>query len=86
MLKAGRRALWRNLENGMKVLEAQLAKDATIDGATAFTLYDTYGFPLDLTADICRERNITLDEEGFDAAMESQELRALPASSKWRQR
>ncbi|MCE3607479.1 alanine--tRNA ligase [Massilia sp. P8910] len=63
----------RTLENGMKVLEAQLAKDgAKLDGATAFLLYDTYGFPLDLTADICRERNIAFDEAGFHVAMKRQ--------------
>ena len=76
MLKAEEERFGETLETGMKVLEAQLAKDATrIDGATAFTLYETYGFPPDLTADICRERNIHFDQEGYDAALkESQEL------------
>jgi alanyl-tRNA synthetase len=64
----------------MKILEAQLAKDSkNLDGATAFTLYDTYGFPLDLTADICREREVTLDEAGFHAAMEQQKKTARAA-------
>jgi alanyl-tRNA synthetase len=68
------------LEHGMKILEATLAKDTKkLDGETAFTLYDTYGFPLDLTADICRERNITLDEAGFAAAMERQKQTARAA-------
>lgn len=68
------------LEHGMKILEAQLAKDSkSLDGATAFTLYDTYGFPLDLTADICRERGVTLDEAGFAAAMEQQKKTARAA-------
>ena len=68
------------LEHGMKILEAQLSKDSrNLDGATAFTLYDTYGFPLDLTADICRERNVTLDEAGFAAAMEQQKKTARAA-------
>ncbi|HEX8610756.1 MAG TPA: alanine--tRNA ligase [Telluria sp.] len=67
----------RTLENGMKVLEAQLAKDGSkLDGATAFLLYDTYGFPLDLTADICRERNIAFDEAGFHVAMKRQKEQA----------
>ncbi len=68
------------LENGMKILEAALAGGAkNLDGETAFTLYDTYGFPLDLTADICRERDVTLDESGFDAAMERQRATARAA-------
>jgi alanyl-tRNA synthetase len=68
------------LEHGMKILEAQLAKDSkNLDGATAFTLYDTYGFPLDLTADICRERGVTLDLAGFNAAMEQQKKTARAA-------
>jgi alanyl-tRNA synthetase len=76
MLKAEEERFGETLETGMKVLEAQLAKDSTgIDGATAFTLYETYGFPPDLTADICRERGITFDQQGYDAALkESQEL------------
>ncbi|MTV38132.1 alanine--tRNA ligase [Duganella radicis] len=76
MLKAEEERFGETLETGMKVLEAQLAKDGSrIDGATAFTLYETYGFPPDLTADICRERNIGFDQEGYDAALkESQEL------------
>ncbi|KQQ45311.1 alanine--tRNA ligase [Duganella sp. Leaf126] len=79
-LKAEEERFGETLENGMKILEAQLAKDPTkLDGGTAFTLYDTYGFPLDLTADICRERNITLDEDGFNAAMEQQKKTARAA-------
>jgi alanyl-tRNA synthetase len=80
VLKAEEERFGETLENGMKILEAQLAKDPQkLDGATAFTLYDTYGFPLDLTADICRERNITLDEAGFAAAMEQQKKTARAA-------
>jgi alanyl-tRNA synthetase len=80
VLKAEEERFGETLENGMKILEAQLAKDSkNLDGATAFTLYDTYGFPLDLTADICRERGITLDEAGFTAAMEQQKKTARAA-------
>jgi alanyl-tRNA synthetase len=80
VLKAEEERFGETLENGMKILEAQLAKDAkNLDGATAFTLYDTYGFPLDLTADICRERGVTLDEAGFTAAMEQQKKTARAA-------
>lgn len=68
------------LEHGMKILEAALAKNAgKLDGETAFTLYDTYGFPLDLTADICRERDVDLDEAGFATAMERQKSTARAA-------
>ncbi|NHZ89558.1 alanine--tRNA ligase [Massilia sp. CCM 8733] len=70
MIEAEEVNFGRTLENGMKVLEAQLAKNpGKLDGATAFLLYGTYGFPLDLTADICRERNIEFDEAGFHEAM-----------------
>lgn len=80
VLKAEEERFGETLEHGMKILEAQLAKDPQkLDGATAFTLYDTYGFPLDLTADICRERNVTLDEAGFAAAMEQQKKTARAA-------
>ena len=79
-LKQEEERFGETLENGMKILEAQLAKDSNnLDGATAFTLYDTYGFPLDLTADICRERNVTLDEAGFTAAMAQQKKTARAA-------
>lgn len=68
------------LEHGMKILEAALAKTpGKLDGETAFTLYDTYGFPLDLTADICREREVALDEAGFDVAMARQKATARAA-------
>jgi alanyl-tRNA synthetase len=80
VLKAEEERFGETLEHGMKILEAQLAKDPkNLDGKTAFTLYDTYGFPLDLTADICREREVTLDEAGFAAAMEEQKKVARAA-------
>jgi alanyl-tRNA synthetase len=80
VLKAEEERFGETLEHGMKILEAQLARDPkNLDGATAFTLYDTYGFPLDLTADICRERGVLLDEEGFTAAMEQQKKLARAA-------
>ena len=68
------------LEHGMKILEAALVATPTqLDGQTAFTLYDTFGFPLDLTADICRERKVVLDEAGFNVAMEQQRTTARAA-------
>jgi alanyl-tRNA synthetase len=80
VLKQEEERFGETLEHGMKILEAALAKNAArLDGETAFTLYDTYGFPLDLTADICRERNVELDEAGFDAAMERQKTTARAA-------
>ncbi|TCO75766.1 alanyl-tRNA synthetase [Plasticicumulans lactativorans] len=62
------------LEHGMKVLEADIAalSGSVISGTTVFRLYDTYGFPVDLTADIARERGLTLDMTGYEAAMEGQ--------------
>ncbi|MFZ6657446.1 alanine--tRNA ligase [Undibacterium sp. TJN19] len=73
VLKQEEERFGETLEHGMKILEAALAKDSkNLDGRTAFTLYDTYGFPLDLTADICRERDVVLDEAGFNVAMEEQ--------------
>ena len=69
--------------HGMEILEAALARlsGKTLDGDTAFKLYDTHGFPLDLTADVCRERGVTVDERGFAAAMEHQRSMARAASS-----
>jgi alanyl-tRNA synthetase len=72
------------LENGMQILNAALASGTkTLDGETAFKLYDTYGFPLDLTADVCREREVAVDEAVFDAAMERQR-RTARAAGKFR--
>jgi len=70
------------LEQGMRILEEDLAglQGTVIPGATVFKLYDTYGFPGDLTADIARERGLTIDSAGFDAAMEAQRARARSAS------
>jgi alanyl-tRNA synthetase len=68
------------LEHGMQILEAALAGGVRVlDGETAFRLYDTYGFPLDLTADVCRERGVAVDEAGFDAAMGRQREQARAA-------
>ena len=80
VLKQEEERFGETLENGMKILEAALAKDPVrLDGKTAFALYDTYGFPLDLTADICRERDVALDEPGFHEAMEKQKSTARAA-------
>jgi alanyl-tRNA synthetase len=69
------------LENGMAVLEGALASgENLLDGETVFRLYDTFGFPVDLTADICRERGVRIDMAGFEAAMEVQRERARAAS------
>lgn len=72
----------RTLEHGMGLLEEALAglEGDTLPGETVFKLYDTYGFPYDLTADVCRERDVRLDEAGFQAALESQRERARAAS------
>jgi alanyl-tRNA synthetase len=81
VLKQEEERFGETIENGMKMLEQALAGGKKVlDGETAFTLYDTFGFPLDLTADVCRERNVTVDEAGFDAAMEKQRERARAAS------
>ncbi|MDH3981020.1 MAG: alanine--tRNA ligase [Gammaproteobacteria bacterium] len=70
------------LEQGMRILEEDLAdmQGTVIPGDTVFKLYDTYGFPSDLTADIARERGLTIDVQGFDVAMEAQRTRARSAS------
>src|SRR5882762_6967505 len=69
------------LENGMGVLESALASgEKLLDGETVFRLYDTFGFPVDLTADICRERGVMIDMAGFEAAMAQQRERARAAS------
>lgn len=72
----------QTLETGMALLENALAKGGkTLGGEIIFKLYDTYGFPYDLTADICRERNIEPDEAGFEREMEAQRARARAAQS-----
>src|SRR5882762_2306856 len=70
------------LTTGMALLDAEAAKltSSVIPGETVFRLYDTYGFPLDLTADVARERGLTIDRAGFDAAMDAQRGRARAAS------
>ena len=72
----------RTLERGLALLDEELAtlQGDTLDGETAFRLYDTYGFPLDLTADVCRERQLKVDEEGFERAMDEQRRRARESS------
>jgi alanyl-tRNA synthetase len=68
------------LEHGMGILDSALAAGGKVlDGETAFKLYDTFGFPLDLTADVCRERGVSVDEAGFDAAMQRQKVQARAA-------
>ncbi|MFU2077588.1 alanine--tRNA ligase [Avibacterium endocarditidis] len=72
----------RTLERGLALLDDALSqvKDGVLSGEVAFKLYDTFGFPLDLTADVCRERGITIDEAGFEREMEAQRQRAQSAS------
>jgi alanyl-tRNA synthetase len=81
VLKQEEERFAETLENGMQVLEGALASgEKLLDGDTAFKLYDTFGFPLDLTADICRERGVGVDLAGFEAAMAQQRERARAAS------
>jgi len=80
VLKQEEEGFFRTIANGMEILDAALADGAkTIDGETAFKLHDTYGFPLDLTADVCRERGVTVGSAGFDAAMNRQRDQARAA-------
>ena len=81
VLKQEEERFAETLENGMGLLESALASgEKLLDGDTVFKLYDTYGFPVDLTADICRERGVRIDMAGFEAAMEQQRERARAAS------
>jgi alanyl-tRNA synthetase len=80
VLKQEEERFGETLENGMGILETALAKDAKhLDGETAFKLYDTFGFPIDLTADIGRERGFDVDMAGFDKAMAAQQERSRGA-------
>jgi alanyl-tRNA synthetase len=77
VLKQEEERFFQTIANGMEILEAALAGGAQrIDGDTAFKLHDTFGFPLDLTADVCRERGVKVDEAGFNAAMQRQREQA----------
>ncbi len=80
VLKAEEERFYETLENGMEILDAALADGAKVlPGEVAFKLHDTYGFPLDLSADVCRERGLSVDEAGFKAAMEKQKNQARAA-------
>jgi alanyl-tRNA synthetase len=83
VLKAEEEQFAKTLEQGLKILEQDLAelKGDVVPGDVVFKLYDTYGFPMDLTGDIARERSLTLDEAGFEREMEAQRVRARSASS-----
>ena len=80
VLKQEEERFFQTIANGMEILENALAGGAkVIDGETAFRLHDTFGFPLDLTADVCRERGVTVDAEGFELAMQKQRDQARAA-------
>ncbi|WP_296446294.1 alanine--tRNA ligase, partial [Rhodoferax sp. UBA5149] len=80
VLKAEEERFFETLENGMEILDAALADGAKVlPGDVAFKLHDTFGFPLDLSADVCRERGLSVDEVGFHAAMEKQKAQGRAA-------
>lgn len=80
VLKQEEERFFQTISNGMEILEAALAKGIQVlDGETAFRLHDTFGFPLDLTADVCRERSLGVDSMGFEAAMQRQRDQARAA-------
>jgi alanyl-tRNA synthetase len=70
---------FRTIANGMEILDAALAGGQGVDGDTAFKLHDTYGFPVDLTGDVCRERGVSVDEARFNELLEEQRTRARAA-------
>ena len=80
VLKQEEERFFQTITNGMEILETALANSSkVIDGETAFKLHDTFGFPLDLTADVCRERGVKVDEAGFEVAMNRQRDQARAA-------
>lgn len=83
ILKTEEEQFAKTLEQGLRILEQDLAhlEGDVIPGSVVFKLYDTYGFPMDLTADIARERELTVDEDGFEREMQAQRERARSASS-----
>ncbi len=80
VLKTEEERFFQTIANGMEILEATLAAGQGVPGDVAFKLHDTYGFPLDLTADVCRERGVSVDEAGFQAAMARQKEQARAAA------
>jgi alanyl-tRNA synthetase len=80
VLKVEEERFFQTISNGMEMLEATLAAGQGVPGDVAFKLHDTYGFPLDLTADVCRERGVSVDEAGFQAAMARQKEQARAAA------
>jgi alanyl-tRNA synthetase len=85
VLKAEEERFGETIDNGMRILADALGRleksgGKVLDGHTAFTLYDTFGFPFDLTADVCRERGVTVDEAAFEQEMDAQRTRARAAS------
>ena len=82
-LKIEEEQFLKTLERGLFLLDQELVKitDSVLPGDVAFKLYDTFGFPLDLTADVCREKNITIDEDRFNQCMEEQRKRARESSA-----
>ncbi|MBU3626227.1 alanine--tRNA ligase [Polynucleobacter sp. JS-Safj-400b-B2] len=80
VIKQEEERFFQTIANGMEILDGALAGGAkVVDGETAFRLHDTFGFPLDLTADVCRERGVTVDAEGFEVAMQKQRDQARAA-------
>ena len=80
VLRQEEERFFQTIANGMEILESSLASGTKqIDGETAFKLHDTFGFPVDLTADVCRERGVTVDQAGFEAAMNRQRSQARAA-------
>ena len=79
VLKAEEERFYETLANGMEILDAALANAQVLPGEVAFKLHDTYGFPLDLSADVCRERGLSVDEAGFQLAMDKQKAQARAA-------
>jgi alanyl-tRNA synthetase len=81
VLRQEEERFFQTIANGMEILERELAKGAQVlDGELAFKLHDTFGFPLDLTADVCRERGVSVDSAAFDAAMHRQREQARAAA------
>ena len=79
VLRVEEERFFETLEIGMTILDTALADTKVLPGDVAFKLHDTYGFPLDLSADVCRERGLSVDEAGFHLAMDKQKAQARAA-------